>query len=134
MEKQNVRLTTGVFAVYPRDDCSFSFLAADQCTDAYFCKPAHGGAAEQSGAGEDGTPTGRFVQETTDPRGRALLDPRVSKTTIPTVSSQARTNEILCKPMEGQNVRLRTGFSAGRRPLFVSACLFDLCTDAYLSL
>ena len=27
---------------------------------------AHGGAAERGGAGQDGTPTGRFAQETTD--------------------------------------------------------------------
>ena len=34
-EEQNVRLTTGLSAVYPRDDGLSSFLAADQWTDAY---------------------------------------------------------------------------------------------------
>ena len=35
MEEQNSRLTTGLKSVYPRDIGRSSFMAADQCTDAY---------------------------------------------------------------------------------------------------
>ena len=35
MEEQSPRLTRGLFAVYLRDEGHSSFLAADQCTDAY---------------------------------------------------------------------------------------------------
>ena len=36
MREQNQRLTTGLSAVYQRDEKRSSFLAADQWTDAYF--------------------------------------------------------------------------------------------------
>ena len=52
---------------------------------------AHGGAAGRGEAEQDGTPTGRFAQETTDLC--AFLDSRASRTTVLNVSSQARTQE-----------------------------------------
>ena len=58
------------------------------------------------------------------------------KTTVLNVSSQARTKEILCKPVEEQNVRLTRGLS----PVYhrdrerSSLLAVDQRTDAYLSL
>ena len=75
------------------------------------------GAARRSGAGQDGTPTGRFAHETTVP-----LAPRGSKTTVLNDSPEARTKEILCKPMGEHNERLTRGLSAGPRALFVPGC------------
>ena len=65
---------------------------------------AHGGAAGRGGAGQDGTPTGRFAQETTD-----SLPPKASRTNVLNVISEARRNEILCKPIEEHNERLTRG-------------------------
>ena len=48
--------------------------------------------------------------------------PAHCKTTVLNVSSQARTKEILCKPLREQNVRLTTGLSPGPRALFVAGC------------
>ena len=58
---------------------------------------AHGGAAGRGRAGQDGTPTDRFAQETTVPR-----TPKASNTPVLNVSSEARTKEILCKSMGEQ--------------------------------
>ena len=56
--------------------------------------------------------------------------------TVLHVSSEARTKEILCKPMEEQSPRLTAGLSPvyqrdEKRSSFLAA---DQCTDAYLSL
>ena len=59
----------------------------------------------------------------------------LSKTVL-NVFSQARTKEILCKPVEEQNLRFTRGLSAvyqwGRKRSSLLAV--DQCTDAYLSL
>ena len=68
---------------------------------------AHGEAARWGGAGKDGTLSGRSGQKTTHP----LALQRIEDTVLD-VSSEARTKEILCKPMEEQNPRLTTGSSA----------------------
>ena len=47
------------------------------------------------------------------------LPSRPSKKTLLDVSLGERTKEILCKPVEQQNVRLTSILSAGRRPVFV---------------
>ena len=39
----------------------------------------------------------------------SLLPPRASKTVVLNVSSESRTKEIVCKPMEEQNQQLATG-------------------------
>ena len=36
MEENDNRLIRSVFAIYPRDHVRPSFLAADECTDAYW--------------------------------------------------------------------------------------------------
>ena len=54
---------------------------------------AHGRAAKR---GQAGTPTEQF-------------DPKASKTRLLNDSSEARTSEILCKPMEEHNDRLTSG-------------------------
>ena len=75
----------------------------------------HGGAAGRSGAGQDGMPTGRFVQEKAVPLAIQLAKAcKASKTTFLDVSSEARTNEFLCKPMGEQSVRL----TSGSRPVY----------------
>ena len=56
---------------------------------------AHDGAARRGGAGQDGTPTDLFAQETT-----VLRISKASSTRVLNVFSEARTSEILCKPME----------------------------------
>ena len=55
---------------------------------------AHGEAAGQGGAGQDGTPTDRFAQETTVPAAYRGIEDNVLNHL-----SEARTKEILCKPM-----------------------------------
>ena len=54
------------------------------------------------------------------------------KTNVLNVSSEARTKEILWKPIEEQNERLTLGLSLGPRALFVLAA--DQGTEAYLCL
>ena len=78
---------------------------------------AHGGAAGPGRAGQDGTPTDWFAQVTTDPRS-----PQASWTTVLNDSSEARTTEFLCKPMEERQPRSTSGLSAGPRALFVPGC------------
>ena len=90
---------------------------------------AHSGAAGRGELGRVGRR--RFAQDTTVPR--AL---RASKTTVVNIPSEARTREILCKPLEEQSPRLTTGLSAvcqrdEKRSLILAA---DQCNDAYLSL
>ena len=65
---------------------------------------AHGGAAGPGRAGQDGTPTGRFAQETTVPLARQCIED-----TCLNDSPEVRTKEILCKPMAEQNPRLTRG-------------------------
>ena len=71
------------------------------------------------------------------PRRQPSLYPsRVPQKTVLNVSSQARTKEILCKPLREQNVRLTRGFS----PVYhrdrerSSLLAVDQCTDGHLSL
>ena len=70
-------------------------------------RAAHGGAAGRGGAGQDGTPTGRFDQEITVPLAFQGIEDNCLK-----VSSEARTIEILCKPMEEQKQWCIRGLSA----------------------
>ena len=78
-------------------------------------RAAHSGAAGQGGVGQDGTPTGRFDQETTDPVALQGIEDKLSKLSF------GITNErILCKPREEQNPRLTRGLSAVY-PQFISA-------------
>ena len=90
---------------------------------------AHGGAMR-----------GRAAQDadgTFSPRRKKFLFPsRRWKNNILGASLEARTIEILRKPMEEQNPRLATGSSAvyhqdRERSSFLAA---DQCTDAYVSL
>ena len=62
---------------------------------------AQSGAAGRGGTRQDRTPTGRFAQDTTVP-----LAPLSFENNCPERSSEARTKEILRKPMEEQNKRL----------------------------
>ena len=66
---------------------------------------AHGGAAGRRRA--DGTPTGRFAQETID-----LVLSKASNTLVLNDSPEARTSKILCKSVEGQNPRFTSGLFA----------------------
>ena len=62
-------------------------------------------------------------QQNCSPRRQASFAPsKASKTRRLHDSPEARTSEILCKPMEDQNPRLTTGSSAGREALFVPGC------------
>ena len=80
-------------------------------------RAAHDRAARRRGAWQDGTPTDLFAQDTT-----ALVPSNASCKPVCNDSSDARTSEILCKPMGAQNQRLITVLPAGRRPLFVPDC------------
>ena len=53
------------------------------------------------GVGQDWMPTELFAQET-----KSIVPSKASKTRRLNVSPEARTSEILCKPMEEQNHRL----------------------------
>ena len=76
------------------------------------CVAAHGEAARQGGAGQNGTPTDRFAQETTvHPALQGIED------NCPERFSEARTKEILCKPMGEQSPRLTRRLSPGPRAL-----------------
>ena len=88
------------------------------------------GRSGVGGAGQGGLGRRRVCSLWRQP---TLLLSRESKTTVLDDSSEARTNEILCKPMEEQSPRLTTGLcavnsrficglSASRRPLFVPGC------------
>ena len=67
-----------------------------------------GGARRKGGAGQDRVgrdADGRFAQKTTAPFAfRGIED------TVPNVASEARTKEILCKPMAEHNPRLMAGW------------------------
>ena len=52
----------------------------------------------------------------------SLVPSRASKTTVLNSPSEARTSEILCKPMEEQSPRLTRSLSPGREALFVPGC------------
>ena len=87
---------------------------------------AHGGVAGRTGC-----------QQNCSPRGQASpVPPKASETRRLNVSPEARTSEILCKPMEEQNPRLTRGSSAvyrrdERRSLFLAAYQW---TDGFLFL
>ena len=89
--------------------------------DRFWAAPS--GAAGRGEDGQDRTPTGRFAKGLIVP-----LATRASNTIVLNVFSQARTNEILCKPQEEGGTkrpvdpRLVSGLSPGRRPLFVPGC------------
>ena len=75
-------------------------------------KPRHttGGSGRSGGTGRGGA--GR--RQVGSPRRRpTLLPSRASYTTVLNDSSEARTNEILCKSAAEQNLRLTTGLPAG---------------------
>ena len=60
-------------------------------------------------------------------RQLTLAPPKASSTPVLNDSSEARTSEILCKPMEEQNPRLTSGSSAGREALLVPGCSLVDC-------
>ena len=65
---------------------------------------AHGGVAGRGGARQDGMPTGRVAEDTSDP-----LAPRGPRTTVLNVLFEAQPDNFLCKPMEEQNPQLASG-------------------------
>ena len=80
---------------------------------------------------QNGTPTERFAQESTVPRTLQGIEENVLND-----SPEARTSEILCKPMGEHNGRLTSSLNAvyqrdEKRFWFLDA---DECTDAYLPL
>ena len=78
-------------------------------------KPGHITGGSRRGARRGGgAKSGRSVcQQNCSPREQSFLAlSRASKTRRLNVSPEARTSEILCKPMEEQNPRLTTGSSA----------------------
>ena len=77
---------------------------------------AHGGVLGWGEARQDGTPTGRFAQEITDP-----LAPQGVEETCPERLSGS-TIKRNPKPMGEHSGRLTSGLSAGRRLLFVPGC------------
>ena len=73
----------------------FEEFLVESKTRTYHGRVGSGRAAgRRGGAGQDGTPTGLFAQDTTVPR--TLY--RASKTRILNVFPEARTSEVLCKP------------------------------------
>ena len=87
-------------------------------------KPGHTtGASGRSARRGGGVGSGRTgCQQNCSPRKQAsLVPPKASKTRF-LVSPEARTSEILCKPMEEQNPWLNRGLTAGREALFVPGC------------
>ena len=83
-------------------------------------RAARSGAAGRSGAGQEGCRRVGLPR-----RQQSHLLSRISKapqTAVLNVFSEARTSEILCKPVEEHNECLTRGLSAGRRPLFVLGC------------
>ena len=73
-------------------------------------------AGRRGGAGQDADRTVRPGDK------RPAYPPRHRKTNVLNVSPEARTSEILCKPMEEHNDRLTSGLSAGREALFIPGC------------
>ena len=85
-------------------------------------KPGHttggSGRGARRGGGAGLGRTGR--RQNSSPRRQASLVPsKASKTRLLNVSSEARTSEILCKPMEEQSPRLTTG-SQPVHPRFIT--------------
>ena len=79
-------------------------------------------AGRRGGVGQDCMPTN------CSPRGQSFLVPsKASKTRRLNVSPEARTNEILCKPMEEQSPRLNRGSSAVHQR-FISGTRSALCS------
>ena len=141
MEEQNPRLTTGSSPVYHRfikgtRSALSSWLLTSGPTPFCLCKPfsckaclgkmdlpkknllspkpGHTTGVSRRGARRGGgAGSGRTVcQQNCSPRGQYFFVPsKASKTRRLNVSPEARTSEILCKPMEEQNPRLTTGSS-----------------------
>ena len=83
---------------------------------------AHGGAAGRGGAGQHGTPTDRFAQEITVLRTLQGTVCNCSERFFLNDSSEARTSEIPCKPIEEQKPRLTSGLYVVRQLVFVPGC------------
>ena len=101
-------------------------------------KPGNTTGEPRRGARGGGAESGKTVcQQNGSPREESFLArSRASNTCRLNVSPEARTSEILCKPMEEQNPRLNRGSSAvyhrdEKRSLFLAA---DQWNDAFLSL
>ena len=102
-------------------------------------KPGHttggsgrGGARWGAGAGRGGA--GRDADGSVRPGDSRPSCFRGSKTNVPNVSPEARTNEILCKPVEEHNERLTRGTTAARcswlltsGPALMCLCKSFLC-------
>ena len=88
-------------------------------------KPGHttGGSGRGARRG-GGAGSGRIgCQQNCPPRRRAsLAPPKASKTRRLNIPPEARTSEILFKPMGEQNPRLTRGLSPGRGALFLPGC------------
>ena len=78
---------------------------------------AHGGPARSGWAGREGTSTVRLAPATSVPGAH-----QGTKATVLNVSSEARTKEFLCKPVEKQNPRLTRGLATGPQTFFVPGC------------
>ena len=102
-----------------KHECTKTYVNGIEGHDLSSPKPGHttggsgrGGARRGSGAGRGGagqheSPTDRSAQEITVPV--AFPGKRAKYTTVLNASSEARTKEIPCKPMEEQTPRLTSG-------------------------
>ena len=82
-----------------------------------------GGTAAPGGDGQHRTPTtGLLAKETTNP-----LIPRRWKNDLLGVPLEARTREILCKPMEEQNHRFNRGTKSALRSWLLTTVPTPIC-------
>ena len=87
-------------------------------------------AVERHTAGWRGrTGRGRTRRRRVDsPRRRPTLSPsRASKTTVLNFSSEAQTNDILCKPVEGQSMRFTRGNTTALRSWLLTRVPTSIC-------
>ena len=76
-------------------------------------KPKHTTSGSRRGARQDGGAGSGMTlcQQNYPPRGQSFLVPYKASKTRRLKTPEARTSEILCKPMEEENPRLTTGSS-----------------------
>ena len=94
------------------------------------CKPVESKTRTYNGRVESGRTAGRRggVGQNSSPRRQAALVPsKATKTRRLNVPPEARTSEIVCKPMGEQSPRLTRGLSAVH-PRFISGTRIALCS------